>query len=604
MSKYDFCGWATKNDIPCEDGLVITKNAFMHQDGETVPLVWQHNHSEPKYIIGSALLKNVEDGVKAFCTFNKNEAAWDAKEAVCHGDITRLSICAKVKKHEGNYITQGKIKEVSLVISGANPGATIEEVSQSEDGETLYVIDIDKPGLTIFEHADDETDEKTNPADESDENEKTDDESTIEQSDSDKNDGKKKTIKEILETLNDEQAAAVGIVLASLTHSDDSDSKSTENSKEEEKEMQHSDKYNVFEKNTDGGQDMITITHSDEVAILQSAKDQYHSFARALQAFMDEHQIQHDDEAHPVISGNGNVTFGWNADGLSLSEYHANPLKLIDHKDTGWIGRVSSGVTRSPFSKVKMTFADITEEDARARGYIKGNYKYPQVYQLSQRTVSPTNVIAKQQANQEDIDEIEDFSAVNMINQVMDVKLREEQARAILFGDGRDVISRDKINESCIIPAYNDNDLFTIKKTVVPGQNETQAHAFIQQSVRAQDEYQGSGSTLVAFVKTSLVTDMLLEEDKQGRKLYKSITEVAMAMGVDVVVRVPAIFMPAKLLSLTLDLRDYGVGYSRLGKTKSYESFDIDYNVHKYLKEVRMSGALTTPYSAIAISEQ
>ncbi len=589
MSTYDFSGWATKNEVQCEDGLIITKNAFMHQDGETVPLVWQHNHDDPKYVIGSALLKNADQGVRAYCSFNNNQMALDAKESVYHGDITRLSICAKVKKHDANRITQGKIKEVSLVISGANPGAVIEEVAQSDDGETTYIIDWDEPGFVIVEHSDDE--EINTSGKENKEVEHSDDET-------EKKEAPKKTIKEILETLNDEQAAAVGVTIAAI-ESELSGNKTKEN-KEEDKVM-HGDNYNVFDRQTNGESEGFVITHSDEVAIIENAKA-CGKFSTAMQSYLSEKQIEHADGT--ITTGDGTATFGWNQGGLTLDEYHPLPLQTIDHKDTGWIGRVERGVTRSPFAKVKMNFANISEADARARGYIKGNYKYPQVYGLSQRSISPTNIIAKQQANQEDLDEIEDFDAVNMIKQTMNKKLKEEQARAILFGDGRDVTSPDKINETNVIPAYNDQTLFTIKKTLIPAQNELDAHAFIQLCVRSQDEYQGSGSRLTAFVKSSLVTDMLLMEDGEGRRLYKSIGEVAMAMGVDEVVRVPSVFLPTKLLGLILDLGDYSIGYSRLGKQKTYESFDIDYNVHKYLTEVRMSGALTVPYSAIAISEQ
>lgn len=552
MEKYDFSGWATKNNLLCSDGRTILKDAFKHNDGQTVPLVWNHQHNEPNNVLGHALLENRDEGVYAYCTFNDTESGQEAKKLVQHKDVCALSIYANQLKQQGMNVVHGAIREVSLVLAGANPGAFIDSViAHGEESNEEAVIFTGED--IVIEHADNKCETEESKMD----NEEK------------KPDGEK-TVGEVFETFTDEQKNVVYAMIGQALE----DAGVSDEENEEENDMKH----NVFDNDT---QNENVLSHDAMNTIIADGK-RFGSLKESFIQHAAEYGIENIDWLFPEAK--------------NLN----NPPAFIDRQPNGWVRIVMSGVHHTPFSRVKSMFADITADEARARGYVKGNLKMEEVIKLLKRTTDPTTVYKKQKLDRDDVIDITDFDVVSWLKAEMRTMLDEELARAYVFGDNRSAVSADKIDETRIRPIISDADLFTIKKTVTPGENETLGHAIIRTVVKAQDEYRGSGD-LTFFTKAGVVSDMLLLEDAQGHRLYKDINELALACSVNRIVKVPDSIVPTGYHGVIVDLNDYNVGADKGGSINMFDDFDIDYNQQKYLIETRCSGALTKPYSAIAL---
>lgn len=559
---YDFCGWATRNNIQCSDGRIIRKDAFKGNDGQKVPLVWNHQHNDPTNILGHAVLENRNEGVYAYCTFNNTDAARDAKTLVEHGDISSLSIYANKLKQNGPNVMHGQIREVSLVLAGANPEAYIENImSHGEDSDDEAIMyfgeDIE------LQHSDD-TKEETNL--------KKDGEKMAGTNNSTKDD---RTIGDVFETLNEDQKTAVYAIIGQIL--EDNGLTGEDNGK-----MKH----NVFEGDAYNGND--TLSHSDMQAIISDAK-RYGSMKDAVLA----HGIEHIDYLFPDAANVEN-------------------MPSFIQRDMTWVGEVMDAVHHTPFSRIKSTFANITEDDARAKGYIKGKKKKDEVFSLLKRTTSPTTIYKKQKLDRDDVIDITDFDVVAWLKSEMRMMLDEEIARAILVGDGRLSSSDDKINEQNIRPIYTDDSLYTIREQIKFSATATadeKAKTFIRQSIKARKEYKGSGSPIL-YTTEDVLTDCLLLEDTTGRIIYDTVEKLATALRVKKIVTVPVMEGYKKtgedskeysLMGIIVNLADYNVGADKGGAVNMFDDFDIDYNAQKYLIETRCSGALIKPYSAIVI---
>ena len=559
---YDFCGWATRNNIQCSDGRIIRKDAFKGNDGQKVPLVWNHQHNDPTNILGHAVLENRNEGVYAYCTFNNTDAARDAKTLVEHGDISSLSIYANKLKQNGPNVMHGQIREVSLVLAGANPEAYIENImSHGEDSDDEAIMyfgeDIE------LQHSDD-TKEETNL--------KKDGEKMAGTNNSTKDD---RTIGDVFETLNEDQKTAVYAIIGQIL--EDNGLTGEDNGK-----MKH----NVFEGDAYNGND--TLSHSDMQAIISDAK-RYGSMKDAVLA----HGIEHIDYLFPDAANVEN-------------------MPSFIQRDMTWVGEVMDAVHHTPFSRIKSTFANITEDDARAKGYIKGKKKKDEVFSLLKRTTSPTTIYKKQKLDRDDVIDITDFDVVAWLKSEMRMMLDEEIARAILVGDGRLSSSDDKINEQNIRPIYTDDSLYTIREQIKFSATATadeKAKTFIRQSIKARKEYKGSGSPIL-YTTEDVLTDCLLLEDTTGRIIYDTVEKLATTLRVKKIVTVPVMEGYKKtgedskeysLMGIIVNLADYNVGADKGGAVNMFDDFDIDYNAQKYLIETRCSGALIKPYSAIVI---
>lgn len=562
--NYDFSGWATKNDLKCSDGRTIRHNAFKDCDGIEVPLVWNHSHGEPENVLGHALLKNMDEGVYCYGTFNDTSSGQVAKVLVQHGDIKALSIYANQLKQIATDVVHGVIREVSLVHAGANPGAYIDTViAHSDDTDEEAIIYTGEP-LSLF-HADEKSEENK-------------DEKPEDKKDSEKTDDKKsdnKTVEEIVNGMSEEEQNVLYALLGqALGESGEDDSKKENEDSKEDKEMKH----NVFDNDNKDN----ALMHDGLNTILKEAK-RYGSLKESFLAHAADYGIENIEYLQP-----------------EAQNIYDKP-QFINNQPSDWVSKVINGVHNTPFAKVQMMFADITEDEARAKGYIKGKLKKEEVFRLLKRSVTPTTIYKKQKFDRDDLVDAE-FDIVPWIRQEMELKLDEEKARAYIFGDGRSSSDEDKINETNIIPVISDSDLFTIKVEVTPASGESLEHAIITNAVLAQDDYQGSGNT-TAFFEAKQVSKMLLMEDQFGHRLYKDMKELASAMGVGEVVKVPAGVCPADFYGVIVDLRDYNVGMKNGGKKTMFDDFDIDYNQQKYLLETRQSGALTRPYSAIVLKK-
>ena len=554
MRNYDFCGWATRNDLKCTDGRIIRRDAFKECDGSTVPLVWNHQHSEAYNVLGHAELENRPEGVYAYGTFNDTESGRQAKELVKHGDITMLSIYANQLKQVGNDVIHGAIREVSLVLAGANREAKIESFFEHSDDDPYpeddEAIIYTAEQISLYHSDEDVKEDKEMP-------------------------NKEKTLKEVFDTMNEEQQNVVyAMVEAALNERDDDN-----DNDEEDEEMKH----NVFD-NDDQGQ---VLSHDAMNTIISDAK-RYGSLKDSFLAHAAEYGIDQIDYLFPEAQA-------------------TTAVPQFIKKDTGWVAKVMNGVHHSPFSRIKSVFADITEDEARARGYIKGNLKKEEVFTLLKRTTTPTTVYKKQKLDRDDIVDITDFDVVAWVKSEMRLKLDEEIARAILIGDGRLSSSDDKINEGNIRPIATDADLFTIKAKVTVKTNATdseKAKAFIRANIKQRADYQGSGEGTL-FTTEAVLTDCLLLEDTTGRIIYDSVDKLKSALRVNDIVTVPAM-KGAKgannlpLMGIFVNLDDYTVGADKGGAINMFDDFDIDYNQQKYLIETRCSGAMNKPYAAIA----
>lgn len=566
--KFDFCGWATKNDLKCADGRIIRQDAFKHNDGEVVPLVWNHDHTDPYRVIGKAKLQNRPEGVYAYGSFNDTDLAHTAKICVEHGDITHMSIYANQLQQQGPNVLHGAIREVSLVLAGANPGACIESVikhgEESEDEAIIFTGE----DITLY-HSEDESKSEDNTLEHADE--KKEDNMA---EDTKKPEGKK-TVGDVLNTLTDEQKDAVYAMIGEIV--------GNKNNKEGDAEDM---KHNVFDQTEDTKEN--TLSHDAMKAIIDDGK-RYGSLKESCLAHAEEYGIQDIDYLFP--------------EDRNLN----NPPEFIK-RDTSWVSKVMSGVHHTPFSRIKSQFADITEDDARARGYMKGNLKKEEVFSLLKRSTTPTTIYKKQKLDRDDIIDITDFDVVAWLKSEMRMMLDEELARAYLIGDGRLASSDDKINEQNIRPIMSDSDLFTIKTKVSVAASATsddKAKAFIKAVIKSRKNYKGSGEPTL-YTTEDLITDCLLIEDTTGRVIYDSLEKLKNVLRVKDIVIVPVMegvkgAGGGDLLGLIVNLADYNVGADKGGAINMFDDFDIDYNQQKYLIETRCSGALIKPYSAIAL---
>jgi len=557
MEKWDFGGWATKNNLRCSDERIIMKDAFKDNDGQTVPLVWNHQHNDPMNVLGHALLQNRPEGVRAYCKFNDTESGQNAKRLVENGDISALSIFANQLKQQGKNVTHGVIREVSLVLAGANPGARIDAIMQHADGSDDSAIIYTGESIdTELSHSDDEPKkEKPKVAD-----------------------NENKSVKDIYDAMTEEQkdvvAYMVGMALEGDAGNDD---------EEGNPEMKH----NIFD--NDQEQETNVLSHDAMMTIINDGK-RYGSMKESFLAHADEYGIADIDWLFPEAK--------------TLN----NPPDFIK-RETEWCAKLMNGVHKTPFSRIKSMFANITEDEARAKGYIKGKYKKEEVFSLLKRTTTPTTIYKKQKMDRDDVIDITDFDVIAWLKTEMRMMLDEEIARAILVGDGRLASSDDKINEQNIRPIWTDEDLFSVKVKVTPtagATDEEKAKTFIKSAIKNRKNYKGSGNPIL-FTTEDMIADMLLIEDTTGRRIYNSISDLATTLRVREIVPVEIMEGLQRdvgsdkydLLGIMVNPADYNVGADKGGAVSMFDDFDIDYNQQKYLMETRCSGALIKPYSAL-----
>lgn len=554
----DFDGWATVAGIKCSDGRVISHHAFEQNDGAVVPLVWQHGHDNVTNVLGHAQLEKKAEGVYAYGFFNGSQQAEHARELIEHGDVTAMSIFANNLKQDGNVVKHGNIVEVSLVLKGANPKATIENVTMAHsDGEGYSAII--KMGDGDVTHEDFEGSEESDSEDES--------------------SNEDKTIGEILSTLTEEQLEAVNYLIAAAIDGESEDSEETE--EETEEDMKH----NVFEGDKAPEN---TLSHAAFAELVETAK-------RNSTTLLD--VLKHADY------GIENIGYLF-PDAKSITD---EPITL--DRDQSWVSVVMNGTKHSPFARIKSVLADIRDDKARAKGYAKkAQKKTEEVIKLLTRTTSPTTIYKKQKLDRDDIVDITDFNVVSWLKSEMKGKLNEEIARAILIGDGRMITDPDRVDDEAIRPILKENDLYAIHKSL---ESNTTDETLVDDIVLASAELEGSGSPTLFIAKKRLVK-MLLLKDKNGRRLYETEASLAGALGVSKIVTIPQFEgleheikgVNHELLAIVVDLRDYTIGSNAGAELGMAESFDIDFNQYKYLMETRLSGSLTTPYSALTISRK
>ena len=625
--KYDFSGYATKNDLECSDGRIIRHGAFKGDDKRRVPLVWNHNHDSAENVLGFVDLENRPDGVYSYGSFNNTEQARHAKELLRHGDIKALSICANRLKQNGREVLHGTIREVSLVLAGANPGAFIQDICiEHADGTQMILEDeaiiyTGAPISTTMEHADEEekTETKTETVTETttSDDEGSDDE-TIEDvfntlTDKQKNvvyyligqavngedvdmedmddevahadgeDESGETIEDVFNTLTDKQKNVVYYLIGQAVEENGGEDVDVEEIDEEEVEMKH----NIFD-TTENTEE--TISHSEILGAIEDG---------ARYGSMKESFLQHGIEDIDIL----------------FPEAHTvTPTPDMITRPMGWVTEVLNATKKSPFARIKSVSANLTEDEARAKGYIKGKEKAEEKFGLLKRVTTPQTIYKKQALDRDDIIDITDFDVVAWLKAEMRMMLDEELARAVLVGDGRSVGSEDKIKEENIRPIYQDNDLYTIHYSIDTEKAETDddlSAMLIDGAVRSRKEYRGTGNP-VMYASTDVINDMLLARDKIGHRLYGNETELAAALRVSKIVEVPVLegvqrtddsTNKFELLALIVNLNDYTIGADKGGEVNFFDDFDIDFNKEKYLIETRCSGALTHPYSAIALEK-
>ena len=590
MEKYDFSGWATRNDLKCSDGRTIRKDAFAHNDGQTVPLVWNHQHNDPLNVLGHALLENRNEGVYTYCTFNETESGQAAKQLVEHGDVVALSIYANKLKQQGGNVLHGVIREVSLVLAGANPGAFIDSVichgEESDDEAVIFTgEDVELPHDVAEEKQETEGEQKV----ENEEIKHADEQAADTQATENKEESagsEEKTVQEVFDTLNDEQKNVVYAIIGQAVE----DAKKENN---EENEGENKMKHNVFENETkddtlihkDNGE---ALTHSEMELIFSEAK-RYGS-------------LKDSALAHGITG----------IDTLFPEDKFVGEMPAIVKRDDSWVADFMGKVHKSPFSRIKSIYANLTEEDARAKGYFKkGTLKKEQVFSMLKRNTAPTTIYKKQKLDRDDVVDITNFDIVAFIKMEMREMLEEEIARACLIGDGRAPSSDDKINELNIRPIWTDEEVYTIRKdvTVAAGADaDTKVKEFIRTVVKSRKEYKGSGNPTL-YTTEDMLTDCLLMEDKNGRIIYDTVEKLAHALRVKNIVTVEVMENQTRddngttktLLGIIVNPKDYNIGADKGGAVNLFDDFDIDYNQQKYLIETRCSGALVKPFSAIAL---
>lgn len=581
----DFSGWATRNDLKCSDGRVIRRDAFKHDDGIKVPLVWNHQHNDPRNVLGHAWLENRPEGVYTYGFFNDSESGEIGKILVKHGDICALSIYANQLQQRGCDVLHGEIREVSLVHAGANPGAFIDSMlkhGESSDDEAIIYT-----GMPLYlSHSDaDKQEDKADDGEKKETSEKKDD--PEKKTDSDE----EKTVADVINSMTEEQKNVMYAMIGrAMDDQGESDPESEDNNDDDSKGGTNTMKHNVFDK--DDRQKENVLVHSDgsevsseEISTIFGDIKRYGSLKDSVLA----HGIDNVDYLFP--------------DAQTL----ANTPEFIQ-RDTGWVKKVMSGVHHTPFSRIKSIFADITEDDARAKGYFKGKLKKEEVFGLLKRTTTPTTVYKKQKMDRDDVVDITDFDVVAWLKSEMRMMLDEELARAYLIGDGRLASSDDKINEQNIRPILKDEELYTIQATVSVQSSATEddkAREFIRTAIKARKNYKGSGQPTL-YTTEDILTDCLLLTDTTGRDLYTDVAQLAKKLRVKEIVTVPVMEgvngkNGGALMGIIVNLADYNVGADRGGAVNMFDDFDIDYNQQKYLIETRCSGALIKPYSAIAL---
>ena len=596
---YDFGGYATRNNIECTDGRVICKDAFKDQDHTKVPMVYMHDHMAISNVLGHCLLENREDGMYVYGKFNDTPEGLHAKESVKNGDVQALSIYANRLKQNGRNVVHGAIREVSLVLAGANPGAYIDTIMIHSDDDTeeaeICFVGENTRLETEFGHSDESSQEATEVVEHADE--PTTKEDSMPSSTNTETDNR--TIQDVIDTMDEDQKNVLYALVGLAAEGDDEDEDSSD---EEDTDMKH----NVFEgDNTDNA-----LAHAEDFAeILRDAK-RYGS--------LKESAIQHgyeDLSVDDVIQhGDGDYGIG-NIDYLFPDYRNVTNQPGFVSRKMDWVSGVMSAVGHTPFSRIRTVFADITEDEARAKGYIKGKLKKEEFFSLIRRTTDPQTIYKKQKLDRDDVIDITDFDVVAWLKAEMRVMLDEEIARAILVGDGRLGSDEDKIQENHVRPVWTDEDFYTIKADVEVDSSATEddiAKAVIRAAIKARKDYMGSGNP-VFYTTEDMLTSMLLLTDNEGRDLYTDENQLARKLRVSRIVTVPVMEglerdgkgsltgKKLKLQGLVVNLADYNVGADRGGAVNMFDDFDIDYNQQKYLIETRCSGALTKPYSAIAV---
>lgn len=572
--KYDFSGWATKNNIRCSDGRTIKPDAFAEQDGSTVPLVWNHNHVDADNVLGHAILENREQGVYAYCYLNNTEQGNNARELVSHGDICALSIFANQLKQNGGDVIHGAIREVSLVLAGANPGAKIENVmSHGENCDEEAIIYNNNDALDL-QHS-----EEDKKMEEKKEEPKTEEE---------------KTVKDVIDSMTEEQKNVMYALIGEAI--EQTKAEKAKESNEEEKNMKH----NAFEKENENEQE--TLSHSELNALIKEAKDNGKSLKNTFLA----HGVDNTEYLEHSITNVGN---------LFPEAQLVDKVPALVSRDMDWVSNVMGAVKHTPFSRVKSTYANITGDEARAKGYVKGKQKVEEVITALKRTTDPQTVYKLQKMDRDDVIDITDFDVVAWIKGEMRIMLNEELARAILIGDGRESSSNDKINPLHIRPVLGDDATYTIKRSLVRAENETDeafAKDFIHDVIRSRKDYKGSGNPTL-YTTEDMLTSMLLIEDTTGRIIYDTMDKLKTALRVKDIVTVPVMEGVSRkdgenttynLMGILVNLNDYNIGADKGGSVNMFDDFDINYNKYEYLIETRCSGALVKPYSAISFEEK
>lgn len=637
---YDFSGWATRNDLLCGDGRTIRKNAFKDNDGVTVPLIWNHDHKNIEAVVGHALLENRDEGVYAYCKLNDTEKGQLAKKLVVHGDVRSLSIWANKLKQIGNDVIHGKIRELSLVLAGANPGATVDFVmahSDDEDGDELFA-NYDESALILYHSAENNTEKG--------------EEEVAEET---------KTIKEVFDTLNEEQKQAVYALIGqaledgSIEDSDEEDEEDVKHSDEDDEETEEEIEETSEELTEDSEDSEEELEHADEEKTVGEVFDTlneeqkqavYAMIGAALEENNDE-EVEHSEGGEETMKVNvfdkettqtsevlshdamneiledakrcgslkeAVLSHGIEDIGLMFPDAKAlNAEPEFIKRNDDWVAKVLGGVHHSPFARIKTIFADITAAQARAKGYQKGKLKIEEVFKLLKRITNPTTVYKKQALDRDDILDV-NFNVLPWLKREIRMMLDEELARAILIGDGRDPVEEadDKINEECIRPIWKMEDLFTVKvaiETAADATAEDKAKAFIKACVKSRKEYKGSGNPDM-FMSEDMLTDCLLIEDMNGRVIYDTVAKLAAVLRVREIIPVPVMEGLTRedddgntfeLAAIYVNLKDYNVGTDKGGEINFFDDFDIDYNKQKYLMETRCSGTLVKPQSAVAM---
>lgn len=591
--KYDFCGWATKNDLPCSDGRTIKANAFSAQDGAEVPLVWQHDHSSPDLVLGHAVLENRPEGVFTYGYLNESPMGKRAKELLKNQDIKSLSIYANGLKQQGGNVLHGVIREVSLVLSGANPGAVITDVAIAHgdsvsivEDEFIYEVGEDNVELTLQHASKDEDAEEE--GDKMKDTEKKESKAEETKKEAKEPEDSEETVGDVLKTFNEKQRKVMEVLIGKAIE-DTKNGELDDDEEDEEEDVEHSGlgeddmQYNVFENK---GTNEASVSKEEFETLMHDAFKDVNKYGGSLKESFLAHAAQYGME-------NIGVLF---PDAKNIS---STPDFIA--RQQSWVTEFLNFVHKTPFSRIKSTFANITADEARARGFVKGNKKVNEVFQLLKRTTTPFTIYKKQQLDRDDVLDITDFDVVMWLKGEMQLMINEEIARAGLFGDGREDLATEKIDETKIRPVAKDADLFSLKYNF-EGTGEAAAKAFIVAHVKAMANYRGQGE-IKMFIRQSMLTELLLLTDTMGRDLYENVDKLAIKLQVSKIVPVPD-EVCGKVTSVTLGGQGYNIGSDKGGSLNMFDDFDLNYNQMQYLLEGRCSGAMTVPYGAIVLANK